>query len=151
MSVFKNKAIYGLGALMVLMIGWGIWRVYPQSSIDLQQVQQDPQKVVLHLQSVKDFGTRNFFEINSRLFCTHDPHLNLAAWLYIPIGTEYMGFIEKTPAQFDLQQQRYIYHIILDLDEQQRQEVQNKKLQCRVMTGHYLRGFIRSNVIQVQL
>lgn len=150
MKIFKNKTIQYLGCFLLFIIGWQVWRVYPQSVIQLQQVQQDSQKIIIHLQSSKDFGTRGFFEINSRLFCTNDKKLNLAAWSYTPTGAEYIGLIEKTPALFDAKQQKYIYQIELELDHWQNKERLNQPLQCRVMTGHYLRGFIRSNVIQVQ-
>ena len=150
MKIFKNKIIQSIGLVLLVIVIWNIFRFYPQSTITLQNVQQQPQ-IIINFTSPKDFGTRGFFEVNSRLFCNSDDHSHLTAWNFIPTGQEYIGFIEKMPAQFDSQQQRYIYHISLDLDEQQRQEIQNKKLQCRVMTGHYLRGFIRSNVIEFTL
>lgn len=151
MKFFKNKRIGFVCALIFIVLIWGIWRVYPQSSIQLEQVQRKPQAIFVDITSPKDFGTRGYFEINSILYCSVDENLELKSDLFMPTGKEYYGLINKTPAPFDEKQQKYLYHIEIELDGLQQHVPQNKTWQCRVMTGHYLRGFIRSNVIQFKL
>lgn len=137
--------------LMLVLGAFQIWQNYPKTTIQLLAVQPQQHSVQLKFQSSKDFGTRGSFEVNSRLFCVLAPNAEFASRGYQPTGEEYMGFISKEPAVFDAVKQVYLYDLEVNFNAEAVEARPQGHMQCRVLTGRYIGGFLASNVILFQL
>ena len=151
--MFKHKILRYLIGIMLFLFVFILWREYPKTHIKLLGVQRYAQGIQVNFQASKDFGKRQAFEINSILYCVADPKINFESHRYSLTGQEYMGLIAKTPAKFDPQRQAYVYQVDVDLTEDglKVEAWPQDVMRCRVFTGRYVGGFLRSNMLLFQL